>query len=380
MKSTLILVDGISGSGKDTQVPVIEAFMRDHGYTVRTVKEPSDFLRDVSLAYKNRPVRDGLVETLLYTADRRQHFLEVVAPLLAAEGNCVISNRSFISTAAYQSLQGVPLDEILRLNVFYPQPDLALVFLCDPAEAVRRIQGREAGGGMKQSRDENLERIAAIRANYASLESRIPNLRIVHSDGHPHAVPYQLRSHLNKLVGTPMEKAVFLDKDGTLVDNSRYPDVIPTDEIYVDKTVRGLRALRDAGYRLFIISSQPWVARGRMTAGEVEDVFKNVVKKYLAHGVRIDGYGFCPHARSEGCRCKKPDTLLLERIADQYTIDTSASYFVGDMADDIRTGRNFGLQPVMVATGNAPLEERTVDISKLEFSDVNAFAEYVLKR
>ncbi|MBI4133496.1 dTMP kinase, partial [Candidatus Uhrbacteria bacterium] len=164
-QSKLILVDGISGSGKDTQMGFIERFFSEHGYRVHTVHEPSDFLGDFCRAYRNRSLeaRDGWVEAMLFAADRRQHYLDRVRPLLEEQGNAVISNRSFVSSAAYQSLQGVPLDEILRLNEFYPEPDLALVFLCEPQEAVRRIHQRAQETGKPVSAQENLERITAIR-------------------------------------------------------------------------------------------------------------------------------------------------------------------------------------------------------------------------
>ena len=67
-----------------------------------------------------------------------------------------------------------------------------------------------------------------------------------------------------------LHKAVFLDKDGTLVDNSGYPEVIPTDKLLAEEVIDGLRYLQEKGYRLFIVSNQSWISKGRLSQQQVE--------------------------------------------------------------------------------------------------------------
>ena len=134
-----------------------------------------------------------------------------------------------------------------------------------------------------------------------------------------------------------MKKAVFLDKDGTLVDNSGYPKIIPSDEIYTE-SYEALKKVQEKGYKLFIISSQPWVARGRMTANEVKSIFESVKNKYAQRGIRIENYAYCQHDRQDNCPNKKPSTGLFENFIREHNIDTTKSYIVGDMDSDTLAG------------------------------------------
>lgn len=382
-KSLLILVDGISGAGKGTQTRTIAEFFRGKGYHEPCIlKEPSAFLGDFMRNYRQLPEseRDGTVETLLFTADRMHLCKTTVAPLLAQPGNVVISDRSYISTCAYQSLQGVPLEKILELNAFYPRPDLALIFLCNAQEAVRRIGERSSTTGRQISLDENIQKIAGVKSQFERVANQIPNTRIVKTDGSVLAVRYQIHSHLKGMMGEMMEKAVFLDKDGTLVENSAYErGGIPTDDILRGDTLEGMRALTRAGYRLIIVSNQPWIVKGRMTEQQVVEVFESVVCQYQKLGVAIDGYYFCKHQTTDGCECKKPKTKLLEQAVDEHNIDLSRSYFVGDMDSDIIAGRNMGMTTCLVKTGLGTKYSSEV---KPDFvaDNVNAFAKMVLLR
>ena len=76
-----------------------------------------------------------------------------------------------------------------------------------------------------------------------------------------------------------MKRAVFLDKDGTLVDNSGYPKIIPGHDLLEYNVVEGLRYLKEKGYKLIIVSNQPWIAKKIMTEEEVENVFRKLNEK-----------------------------------------------------------------------------------------------------
>ncbi len=375
MNSRIIFVDGISGAGKGTQIPFIERYLQGKGYDVLTVREPSSFLDGISREYKRREDRSGMVATLLFAADRLHQYEHTIVPFLADHPQgIVLSDRSKLSSVVYQAEQGVPVEDIVHINRFYPDADLSLLLLCEPDIAIARIDRRG-----ERSVDEELVKIRRLKQRYEAL-ARNTGQRIVRSDGDPEAIQAQLRSHLNTFLGVPQEKVVFLDKDGTLVDNSGYPGIIPTDAIYYEHTVNGLRALQEGGYKLILISSQPWVARGRMTADEVEATFQSVTRKYADVGITIEGYKFCPHHRVEGgCRCKKPNTLLLEQIADTMDVDIANSFFVGDMGIDIDCGRNFGLRTVLVETSSAADRELGSEPTH-RCADVNAAAEWILSK
>jgi D-glycero-D-manno-heptose 1,7-bisphosphate phosphatase len=147
-----------------------------------------------------------------------------------------------------------------------------------------------------------------------------------------------------------MQKAVFIDKDGTIVDNSQYPYVIPADKL-LGNVIEGLRYLQNLGYKLIIVSNQSWISKGRLTERQVEDIFLSVVEQLFAKGVFIDDYIYCPHTDADGCLCRKPKSGMLIEKMKEYSLQPENCYMVGDRADDIGTGINAGVKTVLVKTG-----------------------------
>lgn len=374
MNSRIIFVDGISGAGKGTQIPFIKNYLENKGYQVLCVREPSDFLEVLARDYKRRTDRSGRVASMLFAADRLHQYEHTIVPFFNKYPNgLVISDRSKFSSYIYQVEQGVPLEEVVEMNRFYPNADLSLLFLCEPEIALGRIDQRG-----ERSVDEQIEKIRILKGKYEKL-AQMCKQKIVRTDGDIEAVQAQLLARLDNFLNVKQKKVIFLDKDGTLVDNSGYPEIIPTDEIYFEHTVDGLRTLQEAGYHFYMVSSQPWVARGRMTVEKVDATFRSVIQKYAEKGVTIQGYKFCPHHRKEGaCRCKKPNTLLLEQIAAENSIDIDNSYMIGDMGMDIDCGKNFGLQTILVETSHAKDRELNF-LPTYCCADVNAAAEWIIK-
>jgi len=148
-----------------------------------------------------------------------------------------------------------------------------------------------------------------------------------------------------------MNKAVFLDKDGTLVDILGYPKIIPSDLLLQDDVIEGLRYIQNKGYKLFIVSNQPWIAKGRLKKTEVDQIFHNLIAKLKSKDIIIDEFVYCPHKLSNNCDCKKPGTKLILDLVKKHNIDISKSYFVGDMDNDINAGKNAGLKTILVLTG-----------------------------
>ena len=147
-----------------------------------------------------------------------------------------------------------------------------------------------------------------------------------------------------------MRCGFFIDKDGTLVDNSGYPDVVPSDDL-LDCVVDGLKLIKEKGHVIIIVSNQPWIAKGRLSKVGVEDVFKSLIRKLKEQGVEVDDYIYCPHQSSDNCECKKPKIKMFEEMVKKYELDVSCSYVVGDMDSDILAGKNLGAKTVLVRTG-----------------------------
>jgi len=148
-----------------------------------------------------------------------------------------------------------------------------------------------------------------------------------------------------------VKKAIFIDKDGVIVDASGFPYVIPTDKL-LPEAEEGLKLISDSEYLAIIISNQSWVARNRMSHDEVTQVFNNIKKKLKEKEIHIDDFYFCPHLANNTCPCRKPEPGMIEAAAKKHNIDLSQSIMIGDMTGDIELGRRLGMKTVLVKTGS----------------------------
>lgn len=153
-------------------------------------------------------------------------------------------------------------------------------------------------------------------------------------------------------------RAVFLDKDGTLVEDVPY-NVDPRRIRLMPGAAEGLRALRDAGYRLVVISNQSGVARGFFPEIALAGVGRRVAELLAAEGVELAGFYYCPHhpagavARyAVACDCRKPAPGLVLRAAREHGLDLGRSWLVGDILDDVEAGRAAGCHTVLLDNGH----------------------------
>jgi D-glycero-D-manno-heptose 1,7-bisphosphate phosphatase len=156
----------------------------------------------------------------------------------------------------------------------------------------------------------------------------------------------------------PQAKAIFLDKDGTLVNDVPY-NVDPARVTLTPKAGEGLRLFNRLGYRLFVVSNQPGVALGHFREAELERVWRRIDQLLQAEGVRIAGYYHCPHypvgrvlEYSRACGCRKPAPGLILRAALDHGLDLGASWMVGDILHDVEAGRRAGCRTILIDNGN----------------------------
>jgi len=165
-RGTLIVFEGIDGSGKSTQMRGLVAWLRSMGWDVVAAREPTDQphgrrLRESALTGRLSPSE----ELDLFIADRRQHVAEVIGPALH-QGRVVVLDRYYHSNAAYQGSRGLDPRDIIRRNEdFAPKPDLVLWLDVDPAVAGTRIRGR----GDAANQFERIDQLQRCREIYASL-------------------------------------------------------------------------------------------------------------------------------------------------------------------------------------------------------------------
>lgn len=155
-----------------------------------------------------------------------------------------------------------------------------------------------------------------------------------------------------------VKRAVFLDKDGTLLVDAPY-NVDPARMVLAPGVAEGLAALGESDRLLIVISNQPGVALGRFEPEALHAVSARLRCLCEAAGATLTDLYFCPHhprgtvaAYTRACDCRKPQPGLLLRAASEYGIDLAASWFVGDILDDVEAGRRAGVRTVLLDVGN----------------------------
>jgi D,D-heptose 1,7-bisphosphate phosphatase len=149
-------------------------------------------------------------------------------------------------------------------------------------------------------------------------------------------------------------KAVFLDKDGTLVKDVPY-NADPALVEFETDVFEGLRTLQDDGYKLVIVSNQPGISRGLFTQTALDALIRYFEDQFTENGVLLAGFYYCPHTPATdgpACDCRKPEPGLLLRAALDLQIDLSTSWMIGDILNDVEAGKHAGCQTVLIDNGN----------------------------
>lgn len=148
-----------------------------------------------------------------------------------------------------------------------------------------------------------------------------------------------------------MERAVFLDRDGTINVDVDY--LHETDKLeFIDKTFEALALLKAHGYRLIVISNQSGIGRGYFPAQDVERLHAYMNHILQEHDAAIDAFYYCPHLAEDGCACRKPQPGLIYHAAEEWDIDLPGSYMVGDNEKDVMTAVNAGCGYGLVLSGH----------------------------
>lgn len=163
------------------------------------------------------------------------------------------------------------------------------------------------------------------------------------------------------VIGT--RRAVFLDKDGTLIADVPY-NVDPARIRLLPGAAVGLRALHRAGYLLVVVSNQSGVARGFFPEAALTAVEARLRALLADAGVPLAGFYYCPHhpdgvvpGYAVSCLCRKPSHGLVIRAAREHGINRAASWFVGDILDDVEAGHRAGCRAILIDPGGETLWE-----------------------
>lgn len=169
------------------------------------------------------------------------------------------------------------------------------------------------------------------------------------------------------------QKAIFLDRDGTI---NRYVGFLRdiNDFVLLDGVAAAIRKINASGYLAIVATNQPVIARGEVTVAQLEEIHNKMETLLGAEGAYLDGIYYCPHHPHKGyageipalkieCECRKPKAGMLLKAADDFNIDLSESWMVGDGENDVLCGRNAGCRTAIIG------QDRNADLQCTDLTD-----------
>ncbi len=190
---------------------------------------------------------------------------------------------------------------------------------------------------------------------------------------------------------TPLRRAVFLDRDGTVAEEVGYVNHVSRVRL-LSGSAGAIRRLSGAGFLAVVVTNQSGVARDYFEEDLVRSANARLRELLQAEGAVVDAIYYCPHHPREGappyrldCDCRKPRPGMLLRAAREHGIDLPRSYMIGDGVVDVAAGRAAGVTSILVLTGygRGHLEHRksrwTVQPDHIA-EDLSAAADWILQR
>jgi histidinol-phosphate phosphatase family protein len=182
--------------------------------------------------------------------------------------------------------------------------------------------------------------------------------------------------------------AVLLDRDGTINEEVSYIHG-PEQFRLIPGAAQGIRLLRQAGYRIAVVTNQPVVARGECTLAELQRIHNFMEMELSREGAFVDSIYFCPHHPHSGypgevrelkfeCACRKPRGGMVEQAARELNLDLARSWFVGDRTGDLETARVCGLRSVLLRTGCGGADGKYAAIPTATCDDLLAAARFII--
>lgn len=162
-----------------------------------------------------------------------------------------------------------------------------------------------------------------------------------------------------KAVVPTYRSAVFLDRDGTLNEDTHYPHHL--EELQIPPHVLpGMRELATLPVQIIVVSNQAGIAKGLFTVAEMSDFNEELRRRIIAEAGRIDGFYYCPHLEPAdlppgvaACSCSKPNPGLLLEAAEDFDLELENCFLIGDKNSDVAAGQAAGAISILVRTGKA---------------------------
>ena len=172
-----IVVEGLDGSGKSSQIDLLVDYLKSHGKDVILTREPtteSEAGRKIKQALRKEIIVEPLELQKLYVRDRKEHLENKVIPALK-DGKFVVSSRYAFSTFAYGNSDGLNVYLLVEMNKDFLLPDLTIIINVDPESCVKRIEGR----GEPKELFEQIEKLTKVNEIYKKIPEMFENVVMI---------------------------------------------------------------------------------------------------------------------------------------------------------------------------------------------------------
>lgn len=175
-----------------------------------------------------------------------------------------------------------------------------------------------------------------------------------------------------------MKKAIFLDRDGVLIEDNGYIDNIEDVEVF-SFTIEALKKLKD-NYELFIVTNQSGIGRGLITEEGVQRVNDYIIDELKKYDINIKQLYCCPHINEDKCNCKKPNPYFIYEAEKKYNIDIKNSFVIGDHSSDVEFAVNAGATGIYVLTGHGKKHLDDLKHRNLIFDSLKEATEWIINK
>ena len=160
------------------------------------------------------------------------------------------------------------------------------------------------------------------------------------------------------------DKAVFIDRDGTINVNVEYLDNPGNFQMYPG-VGEGVKKLRENGFKIIVITNQSGIARGFFSEKTLEEIHQRMIKELSEKGASVDAIYYCPHHPDDNCNCRKPKTGMFEKAFKDHNIDPAKSFMIGDRMMDVEAGHKMGMTTILIP------ERKEMVKQEIKESDIN---------
>lgn len=175
-------------------------------------------------------------------------------------------------------------------------------------------------------------------------------------------------------------KLVILDRDGVINQDSANFIKAPNEWIPIPGSLEAIAVLNQHGFKIVVATNQSGIARGLFDMVKLNAIHDKMHHALAQVGGHIDAIFYCPHAASDHCICRKPNSKMIVDIGRRFSVDLNKTPAVGDALRDLQAYANAGCQAILVRTGKGEqtLAEGNLPANTLVFSDLAEAANHII--